>query len=108
MGVLAVTPSNEFAVHGLLPTGPHAGQPDPHPQVQAYVHAGARGGPSTSHFIWDLVTGRPLMEWGDEHERQQVRGRVNTRYTAEERAKNRFLVKRRLHPIAQGIKRARK
>ena len=105
MGVLAVTPSNEFAAHGLLPTGPRAGQPDP--AVPNHVHAGPRGGPQTSHFIWNLVAGVPIMEF-PEHERQQVRGTVNARYVAEERAKNRNLVKRKLNPIAQGIKRARK
>ena len=101
MGVLAITPSNEFAAHGLLPTG----QPDP--QVPNHVHAGPRGGPQTSHFIWNLVAGVPIMEF-PEHERQQVRGTVNTSYTAEEKAKNKSLAKRRLYPIGQAMKRARK
>ena len=106
MGVRSITPSNEFADHGLLPTGLRAGQADP--AVPNHVHAGPRGGPQTSHFIWNLVTGRPMFEWGDEHERQQVRGTVNTSYTAEEKAKNKSLAKRRLYPIGQAMKRARK
>ncbi len=102
MGVLAITPSNEFAVHGLLPTG----QRDPNPHVRS--HDGPRDGPSTSHFIWDYMTGGAPLYNFPEHERQQVRGVVNTRYTAEQAAKNRSIAKRRLNPIAQGIKRAKK
>ena len=101
MGVLPITPSNEFAVHGLLASG----QNDPNPLAGTYD--GPRDGPRTSHFIWDRVAGVPLFNF-PERERQQVTGVRSTRYAAEQTAKNRATVKRRLHPVAQSVKRAKK
>ena len=55
MGVLSITPSLEFAAHGLLPG--RGAVRDPNPVVQP------DGGPRTSHYIWDIVTGgAPVFE----------------------------------------------
>ena len=108
MGVLSITPSYEFAAHGLLPArGPVR---DPNPLVTAAD--GPHDGPRTSHFIWDITTGgAPVFEF-PEHERQQERAAISRDYTREQQAKNAAVVKRKIGPaaksMAQRIKRARK
>ena len=100
MGVLSITPNYEFAAHGLLPA--RGMLRDPNPVVtQAVEASGPRDGPRTSYHIWDIVTG---------HEAgfvPEATATASSRYAAEEAAKNRK-VKRRLHPIAQSVKRARR
>ena len=103
MGVLSITPSYEFAVHGLLPMA--GGVHDPHPQRVDPNTLGPRDGPRTSHFIWDIVTGGQPIFNDPEQERQQVRGTANSRYAAAQAAQNRARAKRRLHPIAQTVNR---
>ena len=68
MGILSITPSYEFAAHGLLPHGTTVIQ-DPHPLAGDYT--GPRDGPRTSHFIWDAATGGAvrLVDAGTESDR---------------------------------------
>ena len=104
MGVLSITPSLEFAAHGLLPG--RGAVRDPNPVVQP------DGGPRTSHYIWDIVTGgAPVFEF-PEHERQQERAAISRDYTREQQARNAAIVKRKIGPaaksMAQRIKRARR
>ena len=104
MGVLSITPSLEFAAHGLLPArGPVR---DPNPVVQP------DGGPRTSHYIWDIVTGGAPVIADQEAERQNERAAISRNYTREQQEKNAAVVKRKMGPaaksMAQRIKRARR
>ncbi len=107
MGVLSITPSYEFAAHGLLPA--RGALRDPNPLVTGA--GGPHDGPRTSHFIRDITTGLPVFEF-PEHERQQERAAISRDYTREQQAKNAAVVKRKSGPaaksMAQRIKRARK
>ena len=104
MGVLSITPSLEFAAHGLLPG--RGAVRDPNPVVQP------DGGPRTSHYIWDIVTGGAPVFEDPEAERQNERGTISRNYTREQQAKNAAIVKRKMAPMAksmaQRIKRARR
>ena len=126
MGVLSITPSLEFAAHGLLPG--RGAVRDPNPVVQP------DGGPRTSHYIWDIVTGGAPAFNDDEAERQTARGTVSRQYLEEQgrqqpiaffadrpssssssrppvdQQRNAQIVKRKLGPMAKGMakKRARK
>ena len=110
MGVLSITPSLEFRQHGFLPEGPEHGQPlrvDPriHRRTadgQPQMHQpGVRDGPVTSHFIHPLIY-FPRTPPPFPHEtRHDVTGRVDPKYVEQQN------VKRRLHPIAQSVKRPR-
>ena len=113
MGVLSITPSNEFAAHGLLPHGTTVIR-DPHPL--AGTHDGPRDGPITSYFIWDIATGGAPLYPDVEGERLSQRATADSRSTAQyeaERAarvarqQNRERAKRGLGPFARGVKRAR-
>ena len=108
MGVLSITPSLEFAAHGLLPG--RGAVRDPNPVVTA--SDGPRDGPRTSYHIWDIVTGgAPVYEF-PEDERQNERGTISRNYTREQQAKNAAVVKRKMGPMAKSmgerIKRARR
>ena len=114
MGVLTPTPGQEFALHGLLPHGNMVIR-DPNPLAGTYD--GARDGYRTSHFIWDRVTGGQPLYPDIELERISQRGHVDPRgreqYSADraaeaQREQNRARAKRRLHPIAQSVKRPRR
>ena len=107
MGVLSITPSYEFVAHGLLPAAGFV--PDPHPLRVDPNTLGPRDGPRTSHFIWDIITGGQPVVANPEQERHQQRATVDRR-TGEEvgREQNRARAKRRMHPIAQSVKRARR
>ena len=113
MGILSITPSYEFAAHGLLPHGTTIIQ-DPHPLAGDYT--GPRDGPRTSHFIWNAATGGAPLFPDVEGERLSQRATVDSRSTAQyeaERAarvarqQNRERVKRGLGAFARGVKRAR-
>ena len=106
-----------LALHGFLPT---AGGPvrDPNPLAGSYD--GPRDGPRTSHYIWDIMTGGPLFgdnpdvvrrgEFAviDPRSRGQFAADEAERRRAREAAENRTRAKRRLHPIAQSVKRPRR
>ena len=77
MGVLSITPSYEFAAHGLLPAAGFV--PDPHPLRVDPNTLGPRDGPRTSHFIWDIITGGQPMVADPEQERHRQRGTVDPR-----------------------------
>ena len=104
MGSFSITPSYEFAAHGLLPHGTTVIQ-DPHPL--AGDHTGPRDGPRTSHFIWNAATGGAPLFSDNEAERVSQRATVDSRSNAREAQQNRERVKRRLGPFARGVKRAR-
>ena len=106
MGVLMPTPNTELTAHG------YAAQVGP--QLQPiegrnfrFPHGG-RDGPVTNYFVRDWLVEEGEYMPIDPQDRHRQRATVSTRYTAEERAKNRAIVKRKLHPIAQSVKRARK
>ena len=104
MGVLSITPSLEFAAHNLLPA--RGAVRDPNPVVQP------DGGPRTSHYIWDIVTGGAPVFEDPGAERQNERGTISRNYTREQQAKNAAVVKRKMGPMAKSmgerIKRARR
>ena len=101
MGVLSITPSLEFSANGI---GQSAGQW----RVMNPVADGPRDGPRTAHYIWDLVTGHAPLFNDPEMERLNERATISTQYTREQAARNRERVKRRLHPIAQSVKKRRR
>ena len=109
MGVLSITPGQEFALHGLLPHGTMVIN-DPNPFAGTYD--GPRDGYRTSHFIWDRVTGGAPLYPDNDLERISQRANVDPRsreqYRADQAAQNRARAKRRMHPIAQSVKRARR
>ena len=83
MGILSITPSYEFAAHGLLPHGTTVIQ-DPHPL--AGNHTGPRDGPRTSHFIWDAATGGAPLFPDVERERLSQQARADSRNSAQYQA----------------------
>ena len=97
MGVLSVTPSLEFSANGIGRDG-----------VRHTAADGPRDGPRTSHYIWDLVTGGAPVFNFPEMERQNVRAAISAQYTREQAARNHERAKRRLHPIAQSVKKQRR
>ncbi len=114
MGVLSITPGQEFALHGYLPHGDMVIR-DPNPLAGTYD--GPRDGYKTSHFIWDRITGGAPLFPDNDGERLSQRARVDLRSREQyardraaeaEREQNRARAKRRLHPIAQRVKRARR
>ena len=110
MGVLSITPSFEWAAHGLLPG--RGLITDPNPNVTGVDVRSVYDGPRTSHFIWDISTGgAPVFEF-PEHERQQERAAISRDYTREQQAKNAAVVKRKMGPMAKSLgerlKRARR
>ena len=99
MGVLSITPSLEFAAHNLLPG--RGAERDPNPIVTS------EGGPRTSHYIWDIVTGGAPVFEDPEAERQNERAAISRNYTREQQAKNAAVVKRKMGPMAKGMARKR-
>ena len=83
MGILSITPSYEFAAHGLLPHGTTIVQ-DPHPL--AGDHTGPRDGPRTSHFIWNAATGGAPLFPDVEGERLSQQARADSRNSAQYQA----------------------
>ena len=55
---------------------------DPNPIVTS------EGGPRTSHYIWDIVTGGAPVFEDPEAERQNERAAISRNYTREQQAKN--------------------
>ena len=107
MGVLMPTPNTELTANGYAAqVGPHL-QPIEGDRNFRYPH-GPRDGPVTNYFVRDWLVGEGEYMPIDPQDRHRQQATVSTRYTAEQAAKNRAIVKRRLHPIAQGVKRARK
>ena len=104
MGVLSLTPSLELAAHNLLPA--RGAVRDPNPIVTS------EGGPRTSHYTWDIVTGGAPVFQDVEAERQNERAAISRNYTREQQAKNAAVVKRKMGPMAksmaQRLKRARR
>ena len=83
MGILSITPSYEFAAHGLLPHGTTIVS-DPHPLAGS--HTSARDGPRTSHFIWDAATGGAPLFPDVEGERLSQQARADSRNSAQYQA----------------------
>ena len=110
MGVLSITPSFEWAAHGLLPG--RGMVRDPNPNVTGPDVRSVYDGPRISQFIWDIATGVAPVFPDPEAERLNERGTISRDYTREQQAKNAAVVKRKMGPaaksMAQRIKRARR
>ena len=107
MGVLMPTPNTELSAWGYAPQVGPILMPIDGDRNFRHPHGG-RDGPVTDYFIRDWLIEEGEVMPIDQQDRHRQRATVSTRYTAEERAKNRAIVKRKLHPIAQSVKRARK
>ena len=129
MGILSVTPNLELTSHGFVPgLGPPI-QDDP---GTTYYHTDPRDGPLTDYFIRDLAYNNnappmhhPLYARVDPRSRERyaadraneelvrVRQELAAFYARNphldpSRQPNRDRAKRRLHPIAQSVKRPRR
>ena len=118
MGVQSPTPNREFALHGLVPV-PQANMVvhDPNPVTRAWHPPDARAGYRTTHFIHTHLTGQPEVDQTQRHNAGATADPRDRQQYAEDRAaaraeaareQKRARAKRRLHPIAQSVKRARR
>ena len=92
MGVLSPTPSQDFALHGVLGAAAPAAVAQTDPR-------------SSQEFAADQAERRAQLALAQERARQWMldyEARLRRRAEA-----NRQLAKRRMHPIAQSVKRAR-
>ena len=109
MGVQSHNPNREFALYGLVPVANMVVN-DPNPVTRQWHPPDARAGYRTSHFIHTHLTGQPEVDQTQRHNASAAADPRDRQQYAEDRANaaNRARAKRRLHPIAQSVKRARR